>query len=103
MGKPTVIPSSFTFTDYLLVQVPENCAESDGSVLEQVEALMGAHGTFGKDVYDALSDGGVDLQEVGRSEATGRVVMETVASVAGPLTFNARSEITPKSFTFGDT
>lgn len=29
---------------YLLVKAPENCAESDVSVLEQVAALMVAHG-----------------------------------------------------------
>lgn len=70
---------------YLLVKAPESCGESDISVLEQVAGLMVAHGTFGREVYDALADGGVDQQEVARVTAAGRVVMEAVASVAGRL------------------
>ncbi|MNX76002.1 Phage regulatory protein CII (CP76) [compost metagenome] len=70
---------------YLLVKAPESCGESDISVLEQVAGLMVAHGTFGREVYDALADGGVDQQEVARVTAAGRVVMEAVAGVAGRL------------------
>ncbi|MNL82095.1 hypothetical protein D3C87_2093880 [compost metagenome] len=54
-------------------------------MLEQVAALMVAHGTFGQEVYEALADGGVDQQEVERVAAAGRVVMEAVAGVARRL------------------
>jgi hypothetical protein len=70
---------------YLLVKAPESCGESDMSVLEQVAALMVAHGTFGQEVYQALADGGVDQEEVERVAAAGRVVMEAVAGVARRL------------------
>ncbi|EHK64799.1 phage regulatory CII family protein [Achromobacter arsenitoxydans] len=70
---------------YLLVKAPESCGESDMSVLEQVAALMIAHGRFGHEVYDALADGGVDQQEVQRVDAAGRALMEAVAGVARRL------------------
>jgi len=70
---------------YLLVKAPESCGESDMSVLEQVAALMIAHGTFGHEVYDALADGGVDQQEMQRVDAAGRALMEAVAGVARRL------------------
>lgn len=70
---------------YLLVKAPDSCGDSDISVLEQVASLMVAHGTFGREVYDALADGGVDQQEVERVTAAGRVVMEAVANVARRL------------------
>lgn len=70
---------------YLLVKAPESCGESDMSVLEQVAALMIAHGRFGHEVYDALADGGVDQQEMLRVDAAGRALMEAVAAVARRL------------------
>ncbi|CAB3850132.1 phage regulatory CII family protein [Achromobacter animicus] len=70
---------------YLLVKAPESCGESDMSVLEQVAALMIAHGRFGHEVYDALADGGVDQQEMLRVDAAGRALMEAVAGVARRL------------------
>ncbi|WP_191578600.1 MULTISPECIES: phage regulatory CII family protein [Achromobacter] len=70
---------------YLLVKAPESCGESDMSVLEQVAALMIAHGKFGHEVYDALADGGVDEQEMQRVDAAGRALMEAVAGVARRL------------------
>lgn len=70
---------------YLLVKAPESCGESDMSVLEQVAALMIAHGRFGHEVYDALADGGVDQQEMQRVDAAGRALMEAVAGVARRL------------------
>ncbi|WP_312994197.1 phage regulatory CII family protein [Achromobacter animicus] len=70
---------------YLLVKAPDSCGESDMSVLEQVAALMIAHGRFGHEVYDALADGGVDQQEVQRVDAAGRALMEAVAGVARRL------------------
>jgi len=70
---------------YLLVKAPESCGESDMSVLEQVAALMIAHGKFGHEVYDALADGGVDQQEMQRVDAAGRALMEAVAGVARRL------------------
>ncbi|CAB3675600.1 hypothetical protein LMG26690_01307 [Achromobacter animicus] len=70
---------------YLLVKAPESCGESDMSVLEQVAALMIAHGKFGHEVYDALADGGVDQQEMQRVNAAGRALMEAVAGVARRL------------------
>lgn len=70
---------------YLLVKAPESCGESDMSVLEQVAALMIAHGRFGHEVYDALADGGVDQQEMQRVDAAGRALMEAVAAVARRL------------------
>ncbi len=70
---------------YLLVKAPDSCGDSDISVLEQVASLMVAHGTFGREVYDALADGGVDQEEVARVTAAGRVVMEAVANVARRL------------------
>lgn len=70
---------------YLLVKAPEACGESDMSVLEQVAALMIAHGKFGHEVYDALADGGVDRGEVAREKAAGRSVMEAVIAVESRL------------------
>ncbi|MNY27750.1 Phage regulatory protein CII (CP76) [compost metagenome] len=70
---------------YLLVKAPDSCGESDMSVLEQVAALMIAHGRFGHEVYDALADGGVDQQEIQRVDAAGRALMEAVAGVARRL------------------
>lgn len=70
---------------YLLVKAPDSCGESDMSVLEQVAALMIAHGRFGHEVYDALADGGVDQQEMQRVDAAGRALMEAVAGVARRL------------------
>jgi len=70
---------------YLLVKAPDSCGDSDISVLEQVASLMVAHGTFGREVYDALADGGVDQEEVARVTAAGGVVMEAVANVASRL------------------
>lgn len=70
---------------YLLVKAPDSCGDSDISVLEQVASLMVAHGTFGREVYEALADGGVDQEEVARVTAAGRVVMEAVANVARRL------------------
>lgn len=70
---------------YLLVKAPDSCGESDMSVLEQVAALMIAHGKFGHEVYDALADGGVDQQEMQRVDAAGRALMEAVAGVARRL------------------
>ncbi|MNW01559.1 hypothetical protein D3C71_1972120 [compost metagenome] len=54
-------------------------------MLEQVAALMVAHGSFGQEVYDALADGGVDQQEMMRVNAAGRALMEAVAGVARRL------------------
>lgn len=70
---------------YLLVKAPDSCGDSDISVLEQVASLMVAHGTFGREVYEALADGGVDQEEVARVTAAGRVLMEAVANVARRL------------------
>jgi len=70
---------------YLLVKAPDSCGENDMSVLEQVAALMIAHGRFGHEVYDALADGGVDQQEMQRVDAAGRALMEAVAGVARRL------------------
>ncbi|QQB32809.1 phage regulatory CII family protein [Achromobacter deleyi] len=67
---------------FLLVKAPESCGDSDMSVLEQVAALMVANGQLGKEVYDALADGGVDLAEVERVSAAARVLMEAAAEVA---------------------
>ncbi len=67
---------------FLLVKAPAQCtAESDMSVLEQMAGLMVANGSFGQEVYNALSDGGVDAQEMQRIEAAGRGVMTAVAEV----------------------
>jgi len=66
----------------LLVKAPDSCtSESDMSVLELVAGLMVANGAFGKEIYDALADGGVDAEEMKRIETAGRGVMTVVAEV----------------------
>ncbi|KWU22250.1 phage regulatory CII family protein [Achromobacter xylosoxidans] len=70
---------------FLLVKAPESCGDSDMSVLEQVAALMVANGQLGKEVYDALADGGVDRAEVERVSSAARVVMQAAAEVARRL------------------
>jgi len=67
---------------FLLVKAPEACStESDMNVLEQVAGLMVANGAFGKEIYEALADGGVDETEMQRIERAGRGVMTAVAEV----------------------
>ena len=84
-GDARILAAFAHSNGYLLVKAPENCGESDVSVLEQVAALMVAHGSFGQEVYDALADGGVDQQEMMRVNAAGRALMEAVAGVARRL------------------
>ncbi|WP_254632457.1 hypothetical protein [Achromobacter denitrificans] len=53
-------------------------------MLEEVAGLMVAHGTFGREVYDALPMAALTSRS-GRVTAAGRAVMEAVASVANRL------------------
>ncbi|CAB3890180.1 phage regulatory CII family protein [Achromobacter piechaudii] len=80
-GDARILSAFAHANGYLLVKAPDSCGESDMSVLEQIAALMIAHGRFGHEVYAALADGGVDAAEVVRVKAAGRSVMETVVAV----------------------
>ncbi len=67
---------------YLLVKAPKNARDSsDMAVLEQVAGLMVANGAFGKEIYDALSDGAVSADEVERIDEAGQGVMVSVAEI----------------------
>ena len=67
---------------FLLVKAPKNARDSsDMAVLEQVAGLMVANGAFGKEIYDALSDGAVSTAEVERIDQAGQGVMTSVAEI----------------------
>lgn len=67
---------------FLLVKAPKNARDSsDMAVLEQVAGLMVANGAFGKEIYDALSDGAVSAAEVERIDQAGQGVMTSVAEI----------------------
>lgn len=67
---------------FLLVKAPKNARDSsDMAVLEQVAGLMVANGAFGKEIYDALSDGAISTAEVERIDEAGQGVMTSVAEI----------------------